>query len=117
MCICFVLPEYDNISTAADHQAGGFFPIHQSGTYDCSFFLNESASFKMNLCSRKRLILPISQPLIIAQTIVPHFTPTKERKKHRDKTTAKAQLQQSYIVLVLPTVILNFWDNSFTTSS
>ena len=35
------------------------------------------------------------QPLIIAQTIVPHFTPTKEWKKARDKTTAKKQLQQS----------------------
>lgn len=59
----------------------------------------------------------MSQPLTTAQTMVPHCMPINFPKKHSDKITPSAQLQQSYIVFVLLMVMLNFVENSFTNSS
>ncbi len=53
----------------------------------------------------------------MAQIKVPTPIPTKPPKKQRDKTTAKAQLQKSYIVFVFPMLVLYFWENSLTTNS
>lgn len=85
--------------------------------YEIKLLLNGNASLKMNLSSKNLLICPINQPFTTVQIIVPQFIPTKVPKKHRDKTTPKTQLQQSYIVFALPIVILDFCAISLTNNS